>query len=249
MSETEIVLEVEKLFRIYGSGEQSHAALKGVNLKVERGAFLAVMGPSGSGKSTLLNLLAGLDRPSSGTVKIDGEDLAQKDERARTLVRRAKIGFVFQFFNLVPTLTVAENVSIPLLLAGVKKPQDDPRFARIVAFFGLQALLERRPHMLSGGEMQRVSIARAVVHEPPIVLADEPTGNLSTAAGRDVLRLLRSAVDELGRTVLLVTHNPRDAACADRIHFLKDGLILDEFVDGKDTNETRLADRMAVLGL
>ncbi len=246
---SDAVLQVENLFRIFGDGEQRHVALKGVSLAVERESFVAVMGPSGSGKSTLLNLLAGLDHPSSGAVKIDGQDLAQMDERARTMVRRQKIGFVFQFFNLVPTLTVAENVAIPLLLGGVKKPADDPRFAKIVEFFGIAPLLPRRPHTLSGGEMQRVSIARAVVHEPPIVLADEPTGNLSTAAGRDVLRLLRNAVDELGRTVLLVTHSPRDAATADQIRFLKDGQLLDEVVDGKDVNEARLADRMAILGL
>src|SRR5690606_9573457 len=159
---------------------------------------------------------------------------ATLDEKGRTLLRRERIGFVFQFFNLVPTLSVAENIGLPLRLAGVRRPAADPRFTRIVEFFGLGKLLERRPHMLSGGEMQRTSIARAAVTEPPIVLADEPTGNLSTRAGRDVLELLRRSVDELGRTVLLVTHNPRDAAFADQVRFLKDGELLPEIVEGGD---------------
>ena len=243
------VLEANAVYRLYEQGKQSVAALKDVTFHVPQGSFVAITGPSGSGKSTLLNLLAGLDVPSSGEVKIGGIDLASLDERRRTLLRRERIGFVFQFFNLVPTLTVAENIGLPLRLAGVGKPTADPRFDKIVDFFGLRELLDRRPHALSGGEMQRTSIARAVVHEPPIVLADEPTGNLSTKAGRDVLELLRRSVDELGRTVLLVTHNPRDAAFADQVRFLKDGSILPEIVEGADRDEARIADRMAVLGL
>jgi ABC-type lipoprotein export system ATPase subunit len=242
-------LETTNLYRLYGHGKDDVAAVKDVTFRVERGRFVAITGPSGSGKSTLLNLLAGLDQPSSGSVRIDGENLATMTEKQRTLLRRRKIGFVFQFFNLVPTLTVAENIAIPLQLAGVRRPASDPRFDKVVAFFGLSHLLDRRPHALSGGEMQRTSIARAVVHEPPIVLADEPTGNLSTRAGRDVLELLRRAVDELSSTVLLVTHNPRDAAYADQIRFLKDGALLDDTVDGKDADETRITDRMAILGL
>ena len=185
------VLETRSLFRLYRQGAQDVAALKDVSFAVPEKTLLAITGPSGSGKSTLLNLLAGLDRPTTGSVLVDGQDLASMTEKERTILRRERIGFVFQFFNLVPTLTVAENISIPLMLAGVKKPRQDQRFERIVELFGLTALLERRPHALSGGEMQRTSIARAVVHEPPIVLADEPTGNLSTKAGRDVLALLR----------------------------------------------------------
>lgn len=245
----EPVLEAVDVYRLYEQGKEAVAALKDVTFRVEEGTFVAITGPSGSGKSTLLNLLAGLDVPSSGAVRIAGQDLAALDERGRTLIRRERIGFVFQFFNLVPTLTVAENIGLPLRLAGVKRPEDDPRFTRIVEFFGLSKLVGRRPHMLSGGEMQRTSIARAVVHEPPIVLADEPTGNLSTSAGRDVLELLRRSVDELGRTVLLVTHNPRDAAFADQVRFLKDGTLLPEVVEGGDKDESRIADRMAVLGL
>ncbi len=243
------VLEAKNLYRLYAQGKQSVAALKDVSFRVEPGQFVAFTGPSGSGKSTLLNLLAGLDVPSSGSVFLDGVDLATLDEKHRTLARRERIGFVFQFFNLVPTLTVAENIGIPLALAGVRRPREDERFLRIVDFFGLRDLLDRRPHALSGGEMQRTSIARAVVHEPPIVLADEPTGNLSTRAGQDVLELLRRSVDQLGRTVLLVTHNPRDAACADQVRFLKDGSLLPEVVEGADNDEARITDRMAVLGL
>ncbi|MFH0944613.1 MAG: ABC transporter ATP-binding protein [Planctomycetota bacterium] len=243
------VLETEQLMRIYRQGKVSEAVLKGVSLKVVERSFVAITGPSGSGKSTLLNLLAGLDTPSSGTVRVDGQDLSELSERQRTMLRREKIGFVFQFFNLVPTLTVAENIGLPLTLAGVKSPRDDQRFQKIVERFGLGKLLDRRPHALSGGEMQRTSIARAVVHEPPIVLADEPTGNLSTRAGMEVLRLLRQAVDDLGRTVLLVTHNPRDAAQADQVRFLRDGELLDEMLEGPDAVETRIADRMALLGL
>jgi len=246
---TETVLETRDLTRIYRQGNTRTAVLKEVSLRIARGAFLAVTGPSGSGKSTLLNLLAGLDVPSSGSVLIDGQDLAELGERQRTLVRRAKIGFVFQFFNLVPTLTVAENIGLPLTLEGVTAPRQDPRFDRIVERFGLSKLLDRRPHALSGGEMQRTSIARAVVHEPPIVLADEPTGNLSSCAGLEVLELLRQAVDALERTVLLVTHNPRDAAFADQVRFLRDGQLLDEVVEGADAVEARIADRMAFLGL
>ncbi len=243
------VLQTISLFRLYDQGKQHVAALKDVTFSVQEKSFVAVTGPSGSGKSTLLNLLAGLDAPSSGEVRVAGRNLAEMSEKERTLLRREQIGFVFQFFNLVPTLTVAENIGIPLSLAGVKRPRTDPRFQKIVELFGLGGLLDRRPHALSGGEMQRASIARAVVHEPPIVLADEPTGNLSTRAGRDVLELLRRAVDELQRTVLLVTHNPRDAAYADLVRFLKDGLLLPDVVQGAERNEARIADRMAVLGI
>lgn len=243
------VLETRSLYRLYTQGEQDVAALKDVNLSVPGRSLVAITGPSGSGKSTLLNLLAGLDRPSSGEVLIDGVDISGLTEKARTRVRAEKIGFVFQFFNLVPTLTVAENISIPLMLSGVRRPTKDPRFASVVEAFGLARLLKRRPHALSGGEMQRTSIARAVVHEPPIVLADEPTGNLSSKAGRDVMELLRRAVDELGRCVLLVTHNPRDASYADQVRFLKDGALLPDTITGEDTDESRIADRLALLGI
>jgi len=243
------VLETRSLYRLYTQGGQDVAALKDVNLSVPQKSLVAITGPSGSGKSTLLNLLAGLDRPSSGEILIDGTDIGTLSEKERTQVRRDRIGFVFQFFNLVPTLSVAENISIPLMLAGVRKPKKDPRFEKVVELFGLEKLLSRRPHAISGGEMQRTSIARAVVHEPPIVLADEPTGNLSSKAGRDVMDLLRRAVDELGRCVLLVTHNPRDASYADTVRFLKDGAMLPDTVTGEETDESRIADRMALLGI
>lgn len=243
------VLETIDLYRFYRQGKEAVPALKAIDLAIRERSFVAVTGPSGSGKSTLLNLLAGLDTPSSGAVQVDGVDLSAMSERERTLLRREKIGFVFQFFNLVPTLTVAENIGIPLNLNGVREPRQDERFLRIVELFDLTRLLDRRPHALSGGEMQRTSIARAVVHEPPIVLADEPTGNLSTKAGQNVLDLLRRAVDELERTVLLVTHSHRDAAFADQVRFLKDGELLEDVVEGADADEAHIADRMAILGI
>jgi len=229
---TAALLEARNLFRLYApaagapAGGRDHApVLQDVSLAVPEGRFVVVMGPSGSGKSTLLHLLCGLDEPSSGQVWLAGRELSRLSDEERTLLRRACVGFVFQFFNLVPNLTVGENVALPLLMQGVTEPLQDERFLHVVRWFGLSDKLDRRPHELSGGEMQRTSIARAVVHRPRVVFADEPTGNLATRAGLEVMEFLRRAVDELGRTVLLVTHNPRDARFADELHFLKDGRI------------------------
>jgi putative ABC transport system ATP-binding protein len=255
----ETLLEARNLFRIYAPsaapGEHASApppVLQDVTLSVPEGKFVVVMGPSGSGKSTLLHLLCGLDEPSSGEVTLAGQSLTRLDDEQRTLLRRRHVGFVFQFFNLIPSLTVGENVALPLLMQGVEEPLRDERFQQVMRLFGLSDKVGRRPHELSGGEMQRTSIARAVVHRPRVVLADEPTGNLSTKAGLEVMEFLRRAVDELGRTVLLVTHSARDARFADELHFLKDGRIdLGKSLRGrgKEIVEDRIHARLEELGI
>ena len=202
--------------------------LRGVTFSVEPAEFVCIMGPSGSGKSTLLHLLSGLDEPSAGHVHLAGSDLARLNQDERTLLRRATIGYVFQFFNLLPNLTVEENIGLPIAIAG-GHPERDP--ARIDALLAHLAIAQRKhafPHQLSGGEMQRASIARALAGGQPLLLCDEPTGNLSQKAGLEVMQILRRCADEDGRAVLLVTHNPRDAAFADRVHFLVDGELARE---------------------
>jgi putative ABC transport system ATP-binding protein len=248
------LLEARNLYRLHApaapTDRERAPVLQDVSLTVPEGRFVVVMGPSGSGKSTLLHLLCGLDEPSSGRVFLAGEDLFAKSDEERTLVRRQWVGFVFQFFNLVPNLTVGENVALPLLLQGIDEPYADERFKQVVELFGIADKLTRRPHELSGGEMQRTSIARAVVHRPRVVFADEPTGNLSTKAGHDVMEFLRRAVDELKRTVLLVTHNPRDARFADELHFLKDGRVdLTKSLQNEEVHEARIHARLEELGI
>jgi len=183
------------------------------------------MGPSGSGKSTLLHLLAGLDRPTSGQVLLGGDDLGAGDEEERARLRRERIGFIFQFFHLLPDLTVEENVTLPLRILGQRPRRHQARVDALLELLGIERLRRRLPSALSGGEMQRVSIARALVSQPRLVLADEPTGNLSSKAGEEVVQLLRSVRDKLHTTILLVTHNPRDAAAGDRVLFLHDGAL------------------------
>ncbi len=244
------LIEARKLYRLYPEGDTLRPVLEDINLQVAAGRFVAIMGPSGSGKSTLLHVLSGLDLPSSGEALVDGKNLALLNDEQRTLLRRELVGFVFQFYNLVPNLTVAENIALPLMLMGVKRPQRDQRFERIVQLFGLKEKLPSRPHELSGGEMQRTSIARALVHHPRIVFADEPTGNLSTRAGAEVMDHLRRATDQMKQTILLVTHNPRDAGYADELHFLKDGRIdPSSSLTGTDIHETRITACMAELGI
>ena len=219
------ILEAQALKKTYTMGEHEVKALAGVDFYVKKGEFVAIMGPSGSGKSTLLHLLGGLDKPSDGEVTLAGQRFSILSDKEATLVRRHNIGFIFQFFNLLPTLSTDENVALPLLIDGqnLRKYQ-----ARIDAMLELVGLAERRHHkpdQLSGGEQQRVAIARALVTEPAMVLADEPTGNLDSKTGTVIMELLRRSCDELGQTVVIVTHDARAAAYADRVVFLADGRI------------------------
>jgi putative ABC transport system ATP-binding protein len=212
------------LTRRYGDGSTAVDALRGVSLDVERGQLMAVMGPSGSGKSTLMHILAGLDKPTSGDVEIGGTDITELGDTALTRLRREHIGFVFQFFNLLPMLTAEENVLLPLTIAG-EKPER-PWLDELLEKTGLAERRTHRPSELSGGQQQRVAIARALVSRPTVVFADEPTGNLDSQTSAEILELLRHAVDEYGQTVVMVTHDATAAALADRILFLADGLIV-----------------------
>ena len=210
--------------RRYGEGETAVDALKGVSLDIVKGQLTAVMGPSGSGKSTLMHILAGLDRPTSGSVSIDGTDITGMGDQQLTLLRRNHIGFIFQFFNLLPMLTAEENVTLPLDLAGGKV--DKAWVDEVVGKVGLDDRRHHRPSELSGGQQQRVAIARALVNRPTVLFADEPTGNLDSNTGEEILSLLRDSVNTYGQTTLMVTHEARAAAMADRILFLADGLIV-----------------------
>jgi putative ABC transport system ATP-binding protein len=221
------VLEARSLVKTYDTGGAGVDALRGVDLAIERGEFVAIMGPSGCGKSTLLNLLAGLDRPSAGEVWLDGERIDELSETELARLRRRKVGFVFQFFNLVPTLTAVENVELPLLLVGRRRREARRSAGALMTDLGIGDKRATAPVLLSGGQQQRVALARALVNEPAIVLGDEPTGNLDSAATREVLGLLRAARDR-GQTVLVVTHDSRVAAAADRIVTLRDGVVADE---------------------
>ncbi|MFQ5944832.1 MAG: ABC transporter ATP-binding protein [Anaerolineae bacterium] len=219
------ILRATGLGKRYGLGEVEIQALDSVDLSVEPGDFVAVVGPSGSGKSTLLHLLGGLDRPSSGTIWVDQTDLSTLDDDALTLLRRRHIGFVFQFFHLIPTLTAQENVALPLLIDGRSLEESRDRVGEMLRLVGLEERRDHRPDQLSGGEQQRVAIARALVTSPTVVLADEPTGNLDSATGKEILDLLRRLSDELDQTVVLVSHDPVAAGYADRIVHLRDGQI------------------------
>jgi putative ABC transport system ATP-binding protein len=229
---TEPLLQTEALYKFYGSGSSRFPVVRELTLSVPVGRLVTVMGPSGSGKSTLLHMVSGLEPPSGGIVRLAGNDLYALSEKRRTLLRRDLVGFVFQFYNLIPNLTVDQNIRLPLMIgAGAKSRGEldaDQEVARLVGFFHLEGKLVNYPHQLSGGEMQRVSIARALVSRPAIVMADEPTGNISSSAGEEVMRLFRRSCDELGQTILLVTHNARDAAWSDEVHFLKDGELHEE---------------------
>ena len=221
---TEPAVLADGVARRYGEGESAVHALRGVSLAVPAGQLTAVMGPSGSGKSTLMHILAGLDSPTEGTVRIGGEEITAMDDKALTLLRRDHIGFVFQAFNLLPVLTAEENVLLPLALAG-RKP--DPEWVdAVMARVGLGDRRGHRPAELSGGQQQRVAVARALVAEPTVMFADEPTGNLDSTNSQQVLDLLREAVEAYGQTTLMVTHDPRAAAHADRVVLLADGLTV-----------------------
>jgi putative ABC transport system ATP-binding protein len=211
--------------KIYRQGENEIVALAGVSLEIAAGAFAAVMGPSGSGKSTLLHLIGGLDRPSDGELLVDGRLIAQMTDNQVTLFRRAKIGFVFQFFNLLPTLTASENVALPLVLGGETKSAAENRADELLGRVGLERRRDHLPEELSGGEIQRVAIARALAYGPPILLADEPTGNLDSATGESILNLLRRISRDDGCTVVMVTHSQEAARRADRVILLRDGRL------------------------
>ncbi len=218
------VVVADDVTRRYGEGDTAVDALRGVSLEVGQGKLTAVMGPSGSGKSTLMHILAGLDKPTSGTVKVSGTEITTLNDSDLTKLRRRHIGFVFQFFNLLPMLTADENIKLPLAIAG-EKP--DPEYFRdLIEKVGLGNRLTHRPSELSGGQQQRVAVARALVSRPTVLFADEPTGNLDSATGNEILALLRDSVDAYGQTTVMVTHEARAAAIADRILFLADGLIV-----------------------
>jgi putative ABC transport system ATP-binding protein len=222
------IVEVRKLTKVYGSGDTAVTALDHVDLSVDSGEFVAIMGPSGCGKSTMLNLIGGLDRPTEGTVDIDGVDIATMSDNKLTELRRRKIGFVFQFFNLIPVLNAIENTALPLMLDGANLADARQKAAGWLDKIGLENRHSHRPDQLSGGQQQRVAIARALVTEPAMILADEPTGNLDTRSSSEIVALLRQVSQEWGRSVIMVTHDPGIAAYADRIIFLKDGRVVDE---------------------
>ena len=209
--------------RRYGEGPAAVDALAGVTVSFERGRYSAIMGPSGSGKSTLMHILAGLDRPTGGSVALDGVEITGLDDGDLTKLRRDKLGFIFQFFNLIPVLTARENIELPLSIAG-RKP-DPAYFDQLVETVGLGDRLTHRPAELSGGQQQRVAVARALVSKPAVVFADEPTGNLDSKSSDEVLQMLRRSVDELGQTVVMVTHDDHAASFADRLIVIRDGLV------------------------
>jgi putative ABC transport system ATP-binding protein len=220
------ILETKALRKQYTLSAHIVDALAGVDFTVEKGEFVAIMGPSGSGKSTLLHLLGGLDRPSDGEVTLAGKRLSILNDNQATLVRRHNVGFVFQFYNLLPTLSAEENVALPLIIDGQDLRKHQGRITAMLEMVGLADRRRHRPNQLSGGEQQRASIARALVTDPAIVLADEPTGNLDSKSGTTIMELLRRSCDELGQTIVMVTHDPRAAAYSDRVVFLKDGQII-----------------------
>lgn len=226
------ILRVSDLFKFHDGGDQSAPVLKNVTFQVDEGEFVCVMGPSGSGKSTLLHLVSGLDQSQAGALELRGKDMKKLGESERTRLRRDAIAHVFQFFNLLPNLTVLENVGLPLAIAGKRPTLEEPYLRSLLSRVGLEKRVNAFPHQLSGGEMQRVSIARALAGGQPLILADEPTGNLSQKAGLEVMQLLRRVCEEDARAVLLVTHNPRDATFADRVLFLVDGELSPKVLRG-----------------
>jgi len=228
------VLEATGLHKSYQLGDHQVNALGGVDFAVEQNEFIAIMGPSGSGKSTLLHLLGGLDKPSDGEVTLAGQKLSLLSDKNLTLVRRRNVGFVFQFFNLLPTLSAQENIALPLIIDGQRMKEIQPRLENLLKLVGLYDRRNHKPEQLSGGEQQRVALARALITQPAIVLSDEPTGNLDSKTGTAMMELLRKSRTELGQTIIIVTHDARAAAYADRVVFLRDGLISHEQRFGSD---------------
>jgi putative ABC transport system ATP-binding protein len=231
---TDAVVEAKEITRVYGEGETAVRALNGCSVEVDRGQLTAVMGPSGSGKSTMMHILAGLDRPTGGSVSIEGADITKLNDNELTKLRREHIGFIFQFFNLLPMLTAEENIRLPLELAGGKI--DKEWLDEVIKRTGLDDRRAHRPSELSGGQQQRVAIARALASKPTVIFADEPTGNLDSATSGQILELLRDMVADFGQTIVMVTHDARAAAIASRILFLADGCIVKE-LKGADQSE------------
>ncbi len=224
------LVSTSNLSKVYGSGAIAVTALDNVSFEVNPGEFVAVMGPSGCGKSTLLHLLGGLDLPTKGTVTIDGNKLSELNDNQLTELRRHKIGFVFQFYNLIPVLDAVENAALPMTLDGTPQPEAKKKASEWLTKVGLADRHHHRPDQLSGGQQQRVAVARALTTDPALILADEPTGNLDTRASDEIAALLRQVANEWGRAVVVVTHDPRIAAYADRILFLKDGKVVEETI-------------------
>ena len=238
-----LLVSAADVVRVYGEGQASVRALDGVTVGFPAGRFTAIMGASGSGKSTLMHILAGLDRPTSGSVVLDGVELVDLDDKRLTELRRDKVGFVFQSFNLLPVLTARENIVLPLSIAG-RKP-DEEWLGKLIETVGLGDRLDHRPSELSGGQQQRVAVARALASRPAVVFADEPTGNLDSKASGELLGLLRRSVDEFGQTVIMVTHDPTAAAYADRLLVLADGQIVH---DGEAHTADDVLDLMKAVG-
>ncbi len=238
-----IAARIQNGVKVYGTGQAQVTALNGVTEDFHTGHFNAIMGPSGSGKSTLLHCLAGLDDLTSGSVSVGGVDLGSLNDKELTHLRREKVGFVFQAFNLVPTLSAEENIVLPLSIAGRKA--DDQWFDTVVDTIGLRDRLDHRPSELSGGQQQRVAAARAMVTKPSIIFADEPSGNLDSTSGNELLRFMRQAVDDFGQTIVMVTHDPNAAGYADRVVFLDDGQVVDHMVE---PTAEKILDRMKSLG-
>jgi putative ABC transport system ATP-binding protein len=244
------ILAAQSLTKQYQMGEVTVSALDGIDFSVKKGEFVAIMGPSGSGKSTLLHLLGGLDYPSAGEVILNEQPLSRLSDDQIAKVRRRKVGFIFQFYNLLPTLSAAENVALPLLIDGHPISRHRQKVEELLALVGLAERADHRPDQLSGGQQQRVAIARAFVNQPEIVLADEPTGNLDSRSGTAILELLRRTCRELGATIVMVTHDPRAASYADRVVFLKDGGIVHTLVNGEQgIAVARIAEKMTELEL
>ena len=236
------VVQASGLSKRYGDGPTAVDALRDVDIAFERGTFTAIMGPSGSGKSTLLHILAGLEQPTAGMVEIAGRELAKLSDRQLTLMRRDEVGFVFQTYNLLPVLSAEENITLPLEIGGVSP--DREWLDTLIAAMGISSRRDHRPDEMSGGEQQRVAVARALIGRPAVVFADEPTGNLDSVSSQEILSLLRHAVDEFGQTIVMVTHDPRAAAIADRIVFLADGMVVDDMT-GMDVED--ILDRLKAL--